>query len=85
MCFFALYTSTVSTVFLNYSTDIMAGIRSAIQRKDANQGRDLHARLMKAYPEVPEWWFMVILVVSLVFGIVAQEVYDTQFPIWGLA
>ncbi|KAL8290388.1 hypothetical protein RQP46_002646 [Phenoliferia psychrophenolica] len=83
--FFSLYTSTVSTVYLYYSKEIMTGIKSALQRQDANQGRDLHSRLMKAYPEVPEWWFFSVFVVSAVFGIVAQEVYHTEFPIWGMA
>ncbi len=30
---------------------------------------------MKEYKEVPHWWFLVILVISLVFGIIAVEHY----------
>lgn len=45
------------------------------QARDAYS--DVHNRLMRVYPEVPEWWFGAILVVSLIFGIVANEVYHT--------
>lgn len=37
---------------------------------------------MKKYPEVPEWWFVIILLISLVFSIVNVEVYDLQTPVW---
>jgi hypothetical protein len=45
---------------------------------------DIHAKLMKQYPEVPDWWFLVLLAVfGIVFGIVAIEVYHTGLPVWG--
>lgn len=33
---------------------------------------------------VPVWWYAVTGLVSLVFGIIAIEVYHTQMPIWAL-
>ncbi|KAF3986162.1 hypothetical protein FT663_04996 [Candidozyma haemuli var. vulneris] len=37
---------------------------------------------MKVYPEVPEWWFFIILIISIVFSIITVEVYDLQTPVW---
>ncbi|KAG0150630.1 hypothetical protein CROQUDRAFT_668510 [Cronartium quercuum f. sp. fusiforme G11] len=45
---------------------------------------DVHYRLMQAYPEVPEWWFMIIGVISIALAIFMIEYYDTQMPVWGL-
>jgi len=39
---------------------------------------------MQYYPDIPGWWFLSVGIVSLVFLIVATEVYDTQLPVWGL-
>ncbi|KAK4702071.1 hypothetical protein P7C70_g4152, partial [Phenoliferia sp. Uapishka_3] len=32
----------------------------------------------------PEWWFGLVLVICLIFGIVANEHYHTQMQVWGL-
>lgn len=39
---------------------------------------------MTAYPEVPMWWYGLLFVISFVFGVVAIEVFPTQFPVWAL-
>lgn len=39
---------------------------------------------MRKYPEVPEWWFGIVLVFSIVLGIIANEVYHTQLPVWAI-
>ncbi|KAG0150618.1 hypothetical protein CROQUDRAFT_652218 [Cronartium quercuum f. sp. fusiforme G11] len=46
---------------------------------------DVHYRLMQSYPEVPEWWFLIIGVVSVTLAIFTIEYYQTQMPVWGLA
>ncbi|KAH9812148.1 putative oligopeptide transporter [Melampsora americana] len=45
---------------------------------------DIHYQLMRAYPEVPEWWFMIIGVISIGLSIFMIEYYETQMPVWGL-
>jgi OPT family small oligopeptide transporter len=37
---------------------------------------------MSRYKQVPEWWYAIIFVSMLVFGIVSIEVWPTQFPVW---
>jgi OPT family oligopeptide transporter len=45
--------------------------------------RDVHSRLMQAYPEVPKWWYTAVGVVSLTMLLVSIEIFPTQLPIWG--
>jgi hypothetical protein len=44
--------------------------------------KDVHSRLMSAYPETPLWWFGALFLFAFVLGIAAIEGYDTQLPIW---
>lgn len=46
--------------------------------------KDAHSRMMSVYKEVPDYWFMGILVVSMVFGIVALKVWPTETPWWSV-
>ncbi|KAJ6751834.1 hypothetical protein OIU85_002268 [Salix viminalis] len=48
---------------------------------------DVHTRIMKKnYAVVPQWWFTVILVISVALSLVALEGFDhqLQLPWWGL-
>jgi len=45
---------------------------------------DVHARLMSRYPQVPEWWYLSILIVVFAMSAVTIEVWPTEVPIWGL-
>ena len=40
--------------------------------------------MMSAYKEVPTWWYGAIFVVAFIFGVVAIEIFPTQFPVWAL-
>ncbi|CAI5756013.1 unnamed protein product [Candida verbasci] len=46
---------------------------------------DPHSVMMRAYPEVPEWVFLIVLVISLVLAIILVEVYKgTNTPVWAI-
>ena len=45
---------------------------------------DAHTRMMRAYPEVPEWWFMVMLLIAFGFGVAAMEAWPTECPWWSI-
>lgn len=51
-------------------------------RSSLREEPDVHARLMLAYPEVPQWYYGAIGLVSFVLGIVVISVWDTQLPVW---
>lgn len=37
---------------------------------------------MARYPEVPDWWFLLILVLAIVLSVVFLEIYDLATPVW---
>jgi OPT family oligopeptide transporter len=44
---------------------------------------DVHSRIMARYPEVPDWWFLLILAAALVVGCVFLHIFpDLNTPIW---
>ncbi|XP_037491243.1 oligopeptide transporter 1 [Jatropha curcas] len=52
-----------------------------------NQFTDVHTRLMKKnYEEVPQWWFVTLLVISVALSFLAVEGFNRQLqlPWWGL-
>lgn len=45
---------------------------------------DAFSTSMRAYKEVPEWAFMIVLVISLILSILCVKVYPTETPVWGI-
>jgi OPT family small oligopeptide transporter len=46
--------------------------------------KDPHSRMMSKYKEAPDWWFYIVLLVSLVFMILCVKVYPAETPVWGI-
>ncbi|KAF9094206.1 hypothetical protein BGX23_002366 [Mortierella sp. AD031] len=59
--------------------------RELIQRwKSARiENEDIHSRLMRAYPEVPDWWYGSLFVISFGLSLVACVVYN-YMPWWAV-
>ncbi|KAF8641045.1 hypothetical protein AX17_000689 [Amanita inopinata Kibby_2008] len=74
---FASFASVFVHTFLWFRRDIARRFRTTLKDE-----RDVHSRLMQAYPEVPLWWYGIVLAVSLVFLFVAIEIQKTHLPIW---
>lgn len=58
--------------------------RSGIKTSSYDGFDDPQTRLMKKYKDVPDWWYLVVLVFALVMGILCIKLYPTQTPVWGL-
>ncbi|KAB1205125.1 Oligopeptide transporter 7 [Morella rubra] len=80
---FAALSATVVHVLLFNGSDIWKQSNRAFGR---NKRVDIHTRLMKNYKSVPTWWFVIILVVSIVATMFACEYYNEslQLPWWGV-
>ncbi|KAI5123200.1 hypothetical protein M0805_003967 [Coniferiporia weirii] len=74
---FASITATLTHTLLYFRKQIWVQARRAMHEQP-----DIHARLMSAYPQVPEWWYMVVFLSMFVFGIISIEVWPTEFPVW---
>ncbi|KAK9319373.1 OPT oligopeptide transporter protein-domain-containing protein [Lipomyces orientalis] len=87
---FALYTLAFAYMLLTdwkALSEAMRGFWKGIKnRKSSNYEmyNDPMSRMMSVYPEVPDWWFVAIFLVSIAFGIVAFTVYPTNAPVWGM-
>ncbi|KAK3306214.1 OPT oligopeptide transporter protein-domain-containing protein [Chaetomium strumarium] len=44
--------------------------------------RDVHSRLMARYPEVPDWWFLLILALAVAVACAFLSLYPLDTPIW---
>ncbi|KAH9964014.1 small oligopeptide transporter [Russula compacta] len=74
---FASITATLTHTFLYYRKQIWNQARRALSEQP-----DIHARLMSVYQEVPDWWYLSIFLSMFLCGVVAIEVWNTQFPVW---
>ena len=63
---------SVYKTFRHYKTSVYEGLT------------DPHSRMMSRYKEVPDWCYLVILVIALVLAIVCAEHYPTETPVWSL-
>lgn len=43
---------------------------------------DPFSRHMKKYKEVPQWVFLIILIISIIFAILCVKVYPAETPVW---
>ncbi|KAJ7271601.1 OPT oligopeptide transporter [Mycena rebaudengoi] len=73
---FASITATITHAFLFFRKQIWTQCRRAMHEQP-----DIHARLMAVYPQVPQWWYIIIFLSMFVFGVISIEVWDTKFPV----
>lgn len=77
-------TAAITHVGLYHGKAIWATIKSLRKGKMHQGANDIHYEMMQKYPEVPNWWYLVILVVS--FGVAMGLIYagHSSMPWWGL-
>ncbi|KAF4447556.1 Sexual differentiation process protein isp4 [Fusarium austroafricanum] len=86
MCFFAIYTAALTYGALYHHHQIALGFKSLVnsfrpsKKEDGEDGQvpDAHNRLMKTYREVPDWWYLVCLVIAFIVGIVGISQWPTN-------
>ncbi|KAJ7970941.1 Oligopeptide transporter [Quillaja saponaria] len=54
--------------------------------KNQNKYNDIHNELMKKYETVPQWWFIVVIALSLAFALFNTILHESeiQLPYWGI-
>lgn len=79
---FAALTATIVHVALFHGREIWEQSRASF--KEAKM--DIHTKLMRKYKQVPEWWFVSILLVNIAVTVFACEYYidQLQLPWWGV-
>jgi len=74
---FATITALVSHTILFHGQEILTRTRLAFGDEP-----DVHTKMMKKYPEVPNWWYMVMALVMLGVSLVSILAYDTKLTWW---
>ena len=86
---FAWYPMTLFYVSIRNWTVLSRSFKEMWQsvrhRKSVWEGNDdAHSRMMKAYPEVADWWFAVVLLIAFALGVISVTVWPTHTPWWSL-
>jgi OPT family oligopeptide transporter len=71
-------TAVLTHTLLFYHKDLFTRFRTASNRED-----DVHARLYRKYPEVPDGWYYILFAIMMVLSIIVCEAWDTKLPWWG--
>ncbi|WWC63248.1 OPT family small oligopeptide transporter [Kwoniella dejecticola CBS 10117] len=84
--FFAQYACTISYAFLFHRREIAHGFKGLVKSfrrgkrddpDDDDLSEDIHCRLMRAYPEVPEWWYLIVLLFAMACGMAGIGAWET--------
>ena len=75
---FAAVTSIIVHTYLYNGREIWAKVKNS-----RHGGEDIHKRLMHAYKEVPDWWYVVLTVIVLGLGILTVQYWESGLPVWG--
>lgn len=76
---FALSTCVLTHTALYHGNTLLNGFKRIRIERD-----DIHAKLMRNYPEVPDWWYGVAFGMFLAVAVIATEVWDTGVPVYAL-
>ncbi|KAK9450478.1 OPT oligopeptide transporter protein-domain-containing protein [Limtongia smithiae] len=88
--YYAMYTIAFTYIMLNEWKVVwsaMSGFyKSMRNRRVSNYAdfNDAHSVMMRAYPEVPDWWFIVALIGALGIGAGAICGFPTETPFWAI-
>ena len=77
---FTMATALLTHTILYHGKSLIDGIKRVRVEED-----DIHAKLMKHYPEVPDGWYATLGFSFFVVGVVAVEVWPTKMPVYALA
>ncbi|KIJ66008.1 hypothetical protein HYDPIDRAFT_110132 [Hydnomerulius pinastri MD-312] len=76
---FALSTCVLVHTVLYHGRSLLNGMKKIRVEQD-----DIHAKLMRNYPEVPDWWYVVFFVGFFLMMVLVVEVWHTSVPVWAL-
>jgi len=73
----ALSTAVITHTALYFGKDILQRLKNV---RHGEKEEDVHMRLMKAYPEVPDWWYLLFLGIAVGLSIVTVAVRLLPLP-----
>ncbi|KAK3835832.1 MAG: OPT oligopeptide transporter protein-domain-containing protein [Linnemannia elongata] len=77
---FVALAACISHVIVFNGHTILKSWRTAVGHKD----EDIHTKMMRVYPEIPQLWYAGFYVIMLGLSMMVCEVYGLQLPWWGM-
>lgn len=74
---FAALTAALVHAGLFHGKEIWYRFRTA-----RDQEPDVHLKMMRKYVDAPDWWYIVLCVVSVTLGLATALGYESQLPWW---
>ena len=71
-------------VFLWYGKDIQNQFRAALHQMEDDSSQDIHNKLMKRYPDISEYSYLIFLSVMTLIQIVVSATTSFTMPIWAV-
>ena len=86
---FVYYTFSIVYVFVKYRYALkkcfVGMVVNTWKRRSIYTGfNDGASRMLRKYPEVPEWWYSIIFLVGFVISIVSVAAFPTTTPWWSI-
>ncbi|KAJ1307232.1 hypothetical protein OPQ81_001346 [Rhizoctonia solani] len=76
---FSVSTAVLVHTVLYHGPKLISGLKNLRIEDD-----DVHARLMRQYPEVPDWWYLIVVAIFFALSMVTVLVWPTGMPWWGM-
>ncbi|TEB27919.1 small oligopeptide transporter [Coprinellus micaceus] len=76
---FLSITSTITHAIIHFYKPIRLQLGRSLREQP-----DVHARLMSQYPQVPEWYYVILFAITFAFACICVSVWPTGLPIWAL-
>ncbi|KAJ3576811.1 hypothetical protein NP233_g147 [Leucocoprinus birnbaumii] len=76
---FLSITATISHAIIHFWKPIRLQFNRSLREQP-----DIHAQLMSRYPQVPEWYYACIFVVTFVFACICIRLWPTGMTVWAL-
>ncbi|KZT40466.1 OPT superfamily oligopeptide transporter [Sistotremastrum suecicum HHB10207 ss-3] len=76
---FALSTCVIVHTLLYHGKSLVNGFK-----RIRTEGDDIHTKLMRNYPEVPDWWYATSFVFFFCLAIMSMELWHTGVPVYAL-
>ncbi|KAM0559792.1 hypothetical protein ACHAPJ_003739 [Fusarium lateritium] len=77
-----MYSAVISYAAIYHWNDIKLGFvslwESFKKNSKINEVKDIHTQLMDQYREVPEWWYIILNIVGIAFGVASVAGWPTN-------
>ncbi|KAJ3119155.1 hypothetical protein HK100_000457 [Physocladia obscura] len=82
---FLTITAAISHVLIWYGKDIYRQAMNAFRQiRDEVDAKDVHVKLMEAYPDVPDWAYLAFLGVVCILAILVSVLTPYNMPWWAI-